>query len=479
MDERHDTGDGDLERRLAAVVRVHCISDPPDYEQPWQTRGSETSTGSGVVIDTPLGLRILTNAHCVQDHVWVEVRRYGQAERVPAEVQALGHDCDLALLHVEEPGFFDGIAPIPLGPLPRLSDRVTACGYPIGGERLSISEGIVSRVEVIRYVHRRQRLLGVQVDAAINAGASGGPLLRRGQLVGVAMQTLDDAQRTGYIVPTPVIQHFLKDVAEEAHRGFPELGVLWQPLESPMHRNALGLPADERRGILLNRIGFGGSAWGALEDGDVLLSVDGEAVAQDGTIVFREDDRLDFDHTLSRRHVGETLRVEVWRAGAAHELVLTLRPPAHLVAEDRYDVKPSYYIFGGMVFSPLTRDYLKTWGESWWRDAPRDLVTLYELGVPTPERTEPVVLQEVLADTSTRGYHDLDSMLVHAVDGAPVRSLRHLIDRIEAGSDPFVRLTATDHRQVVIDRATAGRRHRKILKRFEIPRDRSDDLRRG
>ncbi|RME71176.1 MAG: serine protease [Planctomycetota bacterium] len=466
-----------LEQRLAAVVRVHTISEPPDYEQPWHSRGSEASTGSGAIVETARGPRILTNAHCVQDHVWVEVRRYGQAERVPATVEALGHDCDLALLDVDDPHFFDAVQPIPLGPLPRLGQRVTACGYPVGGERLSISEGIVSRIEVIHYVHRRQRLLGIQVDAAINAGSSGGPVLRDGQLIGVAMQTLDDAQRTGYLIPTPVIEHFLRDVGRDEHRGFPELGVQWQPLESPTHREALGLAPEERRGILINRVGYGGSGWGRLEPGDVLLAIDGEPIAADGTIAFRDDDRLDFDHLLTRRHVGETVELELWRDAQPVRLRLPLRPPAHLVAEERYDVKPSYFIFGGMVFAPLTRNYLKTWGEQWWREAPRELVALYEHGLPSPERTEPVVLQQVLADASTRGYHDLDSVLIEAVDGTACRSLRHLVELVESATGRFVRLRAWDHREIVIDRHEARKRHAAILERFEIPADRSPDLR--
>ena len=153
-------------------------------------RGTDCEFRFGCVVQTPRGLRILTNAHCVENHVFIEVRRYGHSRRSTAEVEAIGHECDLALLMVPDPDFFEGTQPIPIGDLPRLSDQVSVCGYPIGGDRLSITQGIVSRIELIRYAQSQRRLLGVQIDAAINSGNSGGPVIKDGALVGVAFQTL-------------------------------------------------------------------------------------------------------------------------------------------------------------------------------------------------------------------------------------------------------------------------------------------------
>ena len=166
---------------LRSVVKVLCVSDSPDYDQPWQSHGPTSNSGSGSIITTDQGPRVLTNAHCVSDHVFVEVRRFGKSQKFEAEVQALGHDCDLALLTVEDEEFFEGTTPIVLGHLPRLSERVSVCGYPIGGERLSLTEGIVSRIELVSYAQANRELLAVQIDAAINSGNSGGPVLKDGR----------------------------------------------------------------------------------------------------------------------------------------------------------------------------------------------------------------------------------------------------------------------------------------------------------
>ncbi len=463
---------------LRAVVKVSCVSDAPDYEQPWQSQGPTNSVGSGAIVQTIQGPRVLTNAHCVANHVFVEVRRYGKAQKYVAEVEAIGHECDLALLQVDDESFFGGTAPIAIGRLPRLSERVSVCGYPIGGERLSITEGIVSRIDLVCYAQSNRELLAVQIDAAINAGNSGGPVLRDGRLVGVAFQALDEGDQIGYMIAPPVVKHFLKDVEDGTADGFPALGVTTQQLESRAHRRSLGLPDDHGGGVVVKRVAHGGSAHGLLEPGDVLLAVEGEPVAADGTVELREGELVHYHYFVSRRHVGERFPVTVWRQGQEITCVLELRPPAYLVAEERYDVRPSYYIVGGLLFAPLTRDFLKTWGEQWWQSAPRDLVTLYESGIRTADCVEPVVLQKVLAHRVNQGYHDLESVLIESCCGERIRSLAHLVELIEARADePYLEVQASDGTSVVLDRAEAMARNKNILRKYGVRRDRSEDLR--
>ncbi len=119
------TDRSELDTLLQSVVKVMAISDAPDYEQPWQSEGPEASSGSGCIVETSRGYRVLTNAHCVQNSVFIEVRRYGKSRRCKADVEAIGHECDLALLTVESEDFFEDTAPIPIGDLPHLSDQVS------------------------------------------------------------------------------------------------------------------------------------------------------------------------------------------------------------------------------------------------------------------------------------------------------------------------------------------------------------------
>ena len=122
-----------------SVIKVHTQSDAPDYDQPWQKKGVESSAGSALIVSTRRGPRVLTNAHVVQNQVFVQVRRYGQATKYVAEVEGVGHECDLALLSVADDRFFRGATPIRVGELPTLGQQVTVLGYPVGGERLSVT----------------------------------------------------------------------------------------------------------------------------------------------------------------------------------------------------------------------------------------------------------------------------------------------------------------------------------------------------
>ena len=123
--------------------------------------------------------------------------------RYVAQVLCVAPECDMALLTVAAPAFWEGLRPVRFArALPRLEDAVTCVGYPIGGDGLSVTAGVVSRVEVTAYTHGSAELLGVQIDAAINAGNSGGPAFADdGSCVGIAFQSIGsgDAENIGCV----------------------------------------------------------------------------------------------------------------------------------------------------------------------------------------------------------------------------------------------------------------------------------------
>ncbi len=73
-----------------------------------------------------------------------------------------------ALLTVADDAFWEGVQPVTFGQLPTLQDAVTVVGYPIGGDTMSVTSGVVSRIEVTAYTHGSSELLGIQIDAAVS-----------------------------------------------------------------------------------------------------------------------------------------------------------------------------------------------------------------------------------------------------------------------------------------------------------------------
>jgi S1-C subfamily serine protease len=460
-----------------SVVKVMTVSDPPDYEQPWQTLGAESSTGSGAIVKTPQGLRILTNAHVVEDATFIEVRRDGQAQEAVAEVVGYGEACDLALLSVEAPDFFEGAKPIPIGKLPSLGNPVSVLGFPIGGERLSVTEGVVSRIELTTYVQNERNLLSVQIDAAINSGNSGGPVVLGGKLAGIAFQSLDEAENIGYVIPAPVVQHFLEDVESPPYHGFPDLGLTVQHLESSAHRKMLGL-SRSRRGVLVTQVHYKGSCWDALEPGDVLLKVDERPIEPDGTVKLGEALRVEFQYVPSMHHVGESIPLQIYRDGKRSIQRVTLEPYRPLVRGRAPGGRPSWFAYAGLLFAPLTRAWLETWGEGWPFIAPATLVSLYDHGVRTARMQEVVILQKVLADRVNQGYHDLQSLRIAKAQGRRVRKLIDLVHAVDSTTDEFVVFETPDNQRIVIERKAAVDRGEAILRRYGVPANRSADLRR-
>ena len=460
---------------LRSVVKVLTVSDAPDYEQPWQTRGAISSSGSGAVVQTNRGLRVLTNAHVVENQVFVEVRRYGNSTKYVAEVEGVGHECDLALLRVEQEEFYGGAEPLVCGPLPALGTRVKVLGYPIGGERLSVTEGVVSRIEVSPYAQTQRSLLAIQLDAAINSGSSGGPVFKDDRLIGVAFQSLEEGENISYAIAAPVVQHFLKDIEDGIFDGFPDLGITWQPLEAASHRKQLGLSA-KGGGILVTGVVYQGSAWRKLREGDAILEIDGVPIARDGTVALRPGELVDLSYVVAQRQVGERMDAVIWRSGTQRRVRLHLTAPKRLVPEDRYDVRPSYFIYGGLVFVPLTRDYLKSWGDDWQHAAPHHLMALHDYGLRRRDRLEVVILMKVLADRANQGYHELENLVVTHVNGVKIRSLREVIQLIDAGKGAFTTIATAQGRQIVLDADLARQRHAAVLARYHVPSDRSDDL---
>ena len=298
-----------------SVVQLSVYADPPDVLNPWQTEGTEMYSGSGVIIE---GRRILTNAHVVESAVGIAVKRADGSERFPAKVVFISHDADLALVEVEDPRFFQGAPALPIGDMPKLQQEVVVYGFPIGGLTLSITSGIVSRVELDTYAQAGRALLSVQIDAAINEGNSGGPVVSDGAVIGIAMQGMEDADNVGYMIPSPVIRHFLQDVSDGRYDGFPRMGCSVQEMESEAQRRAARMGPSQTGG-LITRIDYGGPAFGVLRPRDVLLAIDGRRVANDLTVSWPGIGRVDYELAYQSKQIGDEITAVSYTHLRAHE----------------------------------------------------------------------------------------------------------------------------------------------------------------
>ncbi|KAF5843609.1 trypsin-like cysteine/serine peptidase domain-containing protein [Dunaliella salina] len=361
---------------LRSVIKVFSTKVEPNYGQPWQMLPQRSSTASAFVVSTEKR-HLLTNAHAVSNATAVYVRRPGMARKFRAQIICEGKMCDLALMTVEDDAFWLGpggssngtaSGPGPLKPLnfvdvPELQVPIAVAGYPVGGDSLSVTKGIVSRLALVRY-SPAARLLGIQIDAAINPGNSGGPAfadLETGSVAGVAFsKSTGNVDNIGYVIPWRVISHFYEEYeAIGSYRGVPSPGFATQDLENPAQKKYFKVP-EGGSGVLVVRVDPLSDAAGAIKENDVLLEAEGFEVADDGTVEFREDERLEYGHVIRSQHVGDSLHLRLLRDGQELCVKYTLGLKDHLVPlVHGVDCSPSYYIMGGLVFCPLSSPFLE------------------------------------------------------------------------------------------------------------------------
>ncbi|MEX2494658.1 MAG: trypsin-like peptidase domain-containing protein, partial [Woeseia sp.] len=266
-----------------------------------------TSLGSAVVID-PAGY-LVTNFQVVADAAEIRVQL---ADGRVADPEVVGYDAetDLALLKVD----LGTLPAIPLGRSQdvRIGDVVLAIGNPYGLTK-TVTQGIVSATG--------RGLLGlttfenfIQTDAAINEGNSGGALVNTlGELVGINTAVLaQDAGTEGisFAIPVDLVRGVVDEIKRHGRviRGW--LGL--EPDElSRAESAALGL--ERNIGILTRVIDGGPAATAGLEDGDVILALNGE------TIRSAQQARL----LVAALEPGDKIEIQGWRDNEPFSATIT------------------------------------------------------------------------------------------------------------------------------------------------------------
>jgi len=462
-----------------SIVKIYAIQTSPDYYSPWSMRTPISVTGSGCVIKDKKGKKILTNAHVVSDQTFIQVRGYGDSKRFQAKVINVSHAADLALLTVNDPEFWKDVEPLEFDSLPAPQQEVLVYGFPMGGDSLSITKGTVSRVEQQSYTHSSMNLLAIQIDAAVNPGNSGGPAMVGDKIVGVVMQEISGASNLGYLIPVTVIRHFLTDLEDGHYDGIPSLGIDIQNMDSPAMKQKYQV-SDKRNGALITGVVPGSPADGQMQAGDVLLAVDGHPVADDCAVEFRPNERTFLIYVTQLHQIGESLNVDILRGGKKISRVIPLTRPNEkdrLIPLEQFDRLPSYYVYGGLVFSPLTADLLMAWGDNWINTAPKEMLALLADNRQAKNINQVVVLMRVLPADVNEGYHEVSSLIVSEVNGENIRNLEDLIRVIEEKtSGQFVTFKNAHGSELVLDRDKAEAEKQAILTTYRIPSDRSPDL---
>ena len=460
---------GDIQNSL---VRISVTELEPDYKAPWNAGAIQRGVGAGFVIE---GGRIMTNAHVVSNSRYLTVEREGDPNKYPASVLFVAHDCDLALISVNSPEFYNNMKPLTFGDIPKLESTVSAYGYPIGGQRMSVTTGIVSRIDFQLYTHSSvDQHLAIQISAQINPGNSGGPVMQDGKVVGVAFQGYsgDVAQGVAYMIPTPVVSRFLTDVKDGRYDRYADLGVTYFKLQNPAMRRFLGLKDDDR-GVLVQSVVAASSASKSLKSGDVLLAIDDHPIASD-SFVELEGERVEMPEVVERKFKGDTVKLDILRDKQPLSVTVELGPIwPYSIQGHNYDVQPRYILFGGLLFQPLSLDLIQAY-------QPQDLrlrhyFEFFVIEEIYKEHPEIIVLTNVLPDPINTYLQSYRAGIVDEVNGAKIRTMEDLARAFAETPERYVVRFIGDGPPLVLDRAQVESARERIKTRYNVLKEHNLD----
>jgi len=317
---------------------------------------------------------------------------------------------------------------------------VMAYGYPLGGNSLSITKGIVSRVEFVPYFGGNAGLR-VQIDAPINPGNSGGPVIAGDKMIGLAYMVATNAQNIGYVIPNEEVELFLRDVADGRYDGKPQLIDDVQTLENPVLRQYLKLDKAVE-GALVHRPARGDAAY-PLKEWDIITRVGDYPVDNQGMVKLGPNLRVRFQYRVQQVARDGKVPLTIVRDGKTLQVQVPVSNRRGMLIPSLDGSYPSYFVYGPIVFSRATNEFLAALNAN-----AATMNAMSYLGSPLVTRRgdEPDAQHEELVVISSpffphklvAGYSNRFGAVVESVNGVPVRSLRHLVSLLRDQKDELI-----------------------------------------
>ncbi len=325
------------------VEVVATLPGTPSMDPFGQSGGGQRALGTGFVVSED-GY-ILTNAHVVSangataEGVTVTFKGDGSAgTKVDAKVVGVDNTSDVALLKVD-PGKAGDLTVLPIGDSDkvRVGEQVVAIGNPLGYD-FTLTTGVVSALD--RELQSPNGSIipnGIQTDAAINSGNSGGPLINaRGEVIGINEQIASQSggnQGLGFAVPINTAVKVMDQLKNGGEVKYAWLGISGQTLTADV-ASVLGIDGE---GVLVAKVVDGSPAAEAgLKGGTSETSVQGQPFVTGGDVITAIDGKQvssmeDLAATIASHAPGDKVKLTVVRDGKTSEMTVTLgeKPAAY------------------------------------------------------------------------------------------------------------------------------------------------------
>ncbi|MCA9263282.1 MAG: trypsin-like peptidase domain-containing protein [Planctomycetales bacterium] len=433
-----------------SVVQLHVTKRPPDFQRPWTKEDAVKSSGSGVIISDS---RILTNWHVVEYETQLFVQLNQSSDKHPAVVEVGSPEMDLAIVRLEDESILKDYPALSfVDKLPSIRSTVNVYGYPLGGDDLSVTEGIVSRIEFSRYSYGALGLR-IQVDAALNPGNSGGPAVLDGKLAGLVFSKMNQAENIGYLIPTEEVQRFLDDVQDKTYDGKLTMFDSIQTVENAALRDKLKLP-EEIGGVMIQEPYVEDEDY-PLKRWDVITQIDDVPIDKEGNVQIRDDLRLDFRYLIPEHSRDDKVTATIFRDGATQQVEIPVRSSRDFLLPMLRGEYPRHFILGPLVFSVATQEFVNSLGVKGqvYLSAMQSPMIERRVDKPAFEGEELVVMpNRMFPHRIIKGYSNIPFGVVESVNGVAIRNLKHLVELLRDCRDEFVTLQMAGEQETLVFR---------------------------
>jgi len=455
---------GDWERELVSV-EVHRKQ--YDYFQPW-TKHVQTVVKAGLLIGPR---EILTTADGLDNRTLVRLQKGGRGPWWSAGVKWADYPANLAVVTSTDEKFWAGLKPATLAEPVKKEEEIQIIRWRAGNlevRKAEFSRFTVSHPNMSDAVH-----VQLELSSEIDGVGWSEPAIAGSKVVGLVFSQSGNQLQ---VLPSPFIRSILDAQKKGHYKGLGYFDFTWQPAENPETLDYLKLEG-EKRGVVVIDVPAKRDTHPVLKPRDILLQVDGFDVDTQGDYVDAGYGHLLLENLSTRnKWAGDPARLKVWRDGRAQDVVYRLpkaEDAARLVPEAPFEQEPEYVIAGGLVFQPLTKNYLRSWGQDWERRAPFRLA-YFRSQDPTPERPAVVILSQVLPDFYNLGYQESRQLVVEKVNAQKVNYLSDLQQALKKPVNGFHILEFTKGetlQKIVLDAATLDAATKRVLDRYGIDKE--------
>ena len=472
------------------VVKIFCTSNQLNLSSPWKRGSGAEASGSGVWLG---GNRILTNEHLVDYPTQISVQPYESAERLPADVVFVSPEMDLAIIEVDGDLPFEELEPPQFAKtLPSLRSTVRVYGYPEGGTSLSVTEGIVSRIEYRPYTHGEFGLR-IQVDAAINPGNSGGPAYVDDEIIGLAFQRRSRSDNIGYLIPSEEVLRFLRNAEENKPGVKPRLPIRFQRLVNVGLRRKLKLDRTST-GVWVRELMEVEEDEYPIQIGDIITHIADHNIDNSGQARLADDLLVNFEYFVPQLVSNGSVPLRIIRDGKEQSVDAPVQQPKPRLLPPLKGRYPDYFVYGPMVFISGPADFVgvlenllassdsrqRLSGLAGFTTLARrrsPLVTRrYDL--PAFDGEELVMIANWLPHRLRIGYGAPNMQVIDTINGIDIRNLKHLVETLRDLDDDFVEIQFAESQveTLIFEREKIVAANEDILLNNGIPRQGSPEL---